>query len=292
MTGKKLKIIAIVVVLLINVVFAFLIISDRNSEQRYSKSEIENLKIVLEDSNLEISEKFLTGKKVKMDSYSSKYTLEDIMNLVIRVYPDIVIRKTSDEISFTYAGGKWNITKESYVEFIAEGYEKEDYTVLNYSENEKTDFAKKLKQTILYDKVKRDKLNKNSIKLDIKVSDVKKTESNNYYVTFCQAVNGYMLDNVFVAVFKNDEVVYIKGDLFYAFPDDYHKSENTSLLDIIIEEKRRVKDNGETNVLKEIVYTYGIYYDGYSTNYFIPVCRFVYEDGTYSSYDYVTGESV
>ena len=54
MASKRLKIVALVVILILNVVFAYLLISRKNSASTYSKEEINNLQLILQDGNLSV----------------------------------------------------------------------------------------------------------------------------------------------------------------------------------------------------------------------------------------------
>ena len=223
-----------------------------------------------------------------MLAYSSKFDLDDIVDISKRIFSNSTITKTDDSIFFEHNDGNWIITKESYIEYTKNGYTKEVYDEIYDIEDYDIDFITILKDFISYKQITKDRINRNSVTLELNIVSVQLYSSGKYLVTFNQTINGYEINQFFTVIFDKENIVSIKGDLKIVFPEKVLKCENASLIDIIIEEKRSIQDDGETREIESVKFEYEIYYEDENT-YFLPICVLVYSQGEESSYDFVIG---
>lgn len=296
MKSRNIKILAIVFILIINIVFAILI-SNRISYNKYYNSEdLDTLYSLLSESNVIIPKDLMKYTKVKMNAYTYRPNVDTLEDLIKRNYSVSAFDKYSNEIDFEYNDGSMFLTTESTIDYLYNDYIEEslDYllSVNDISSELINSYTNKIKSFLNYTKIQKDRLNRSASKCDIILDSVYKTRRGNYYLIFNQKIGENDIINTFSCVISNDTIVRIQGELFLLFPQTQLQTENASMIDILMNEKKYFDEQklSEKINMENIEYCYEFCFDGYDKYYFIPICKITYSNGTVRLYDYVTGE--
>ena len=295
MKSRNLKIIAIVFILIIDIVFAVLISNRINYEQYYNSEDLNKLYSLLEESHIVLNNGLMSNKKVKINAYACRNDINALEEIVKRNYKYSNLVKSNNELSFDYENGNMMFTTESYIKYLDNDYLEESIEYLiqvnDISSELINSLTKKVKDFLSYTKLQKDRLNRNTEKCEIVMKSLNKTRRGNYYLTFSQYFGTHEITSTLSVIISNDTIVKIQGDMFVLFPVEQLKTENASLIDILLSEKRYFDNQFEqkTMTLYSIDYLYEFCYDGYSKYYLIPICNLTYTDGEVRQYDYVTG---
>lgn len=294
MKAKKIKLIAIIALVIINIVFAVLISQKNNYEEYYSTEDLKRLSQILTDSNIIVPDSILYDKKVVLNSYLCNSSMDSLIDVVRRVYGNNSYYLGDNTLSFEHNDGVLEFNINTVIYYKNNDYSVESLETLisvsDISQDIINGFTNKVKNFLSYSKIQSDMLNKAN-KCDIVLSSVQKTRRGNYYLTFFQKIGDKTIINPLYVTIEEDTIVQIEGEMFVVFPNESITSENTSLIDILLSEKRYF-DNLETNIthtVSGLKYYYELCYDGYSKYYLVPICSIEYTTGLVRNYDLVTG---
>ncbi len=306
MSWKNLKIFAIILLLLMDISFLFLIVRRDYRSAHYNEEQIDAAINVFRKSELYIDRSFLTESIVSLPVYTGNTEQDSLAHTaVVRTLTAAGYRLSEepgglrcsnalgefyfgDDFSFYYTEkGRYDrpsglLATERYIH-LTEGstYRQEAMDVAN-GFMERYAFLSSGGEEFGY---------------EISCSEAY-SSGVNYIVTLTQRIDGVPIYGEICVLISGGRVVAADGIFVTSAPADRKKAETTDLINILFMEKayldEKFREGGSFSytpmVLSEVSYAYAVYFDVEGTFYFVPLCTVRYTNGETRSYNCVSGK--
>lgn len=293
MNWRRLKVFAIVALLVLDVLFLCMILDRNRSATHYDEDVTRNALMLLREGGLTADSRFLTGKipssyVLSGDMAAGESALKETLSARgyltqsaangIRCFGlyDELFLGSAFSFTYSYLHGEEN---PSYL--LIEGSYM-DVTGERYAESAWQGVQKFLREKALLPEA----TERYSYEI---VCDAIYVEKENYIVRMVQTIDGARIEAEALFLVRDGIVRSAEGTLITCLPEEALKAENVGLLEILFSEKEALEDGAEKTV-SDIVYSFAPYFDAQRHFYLVPLCTVVYEDGTESTYNFISGK--
>lgn len=296
MSWKHLSSFAIAVLIVANVVFTMLVVSEYERNHYYDQSSIAELEELLADSGIVISDGVLPKKRTDMRVYKSSIKSDGLLSAV-----SAFVGSTPDRIRDGYyysdSDGRYDVYDDFSFAFTREGYEGETGRSIAVSDKNAAERARKAVVAFMnFSKIWDAQENKPAKRQpEYKVEKlVVYSGTGALGARVAEYIDGYKTGNYIDATVQGAEVMEASGKIMFILPDRSFKSKNTDIFGVMINEKRRVDalGTGETYTVSSVEYTLELCFDVFGAAYLMPVVSVGYSDGTIFTYDVISGERI
>ena len=296
MSWKHLSTFAIAVLIIANIVFTILVVSEYEKNHYYDQSSIEELEELLAGSNIELPDGVLPKKRTDMRVYKSSISEGGVLaaaSALVGGSPE----KNDGVYYFSGENGKYEIMEDFTFSFMRDGYEGEVGRRVSVSDKNAAERARKAVIAFLNLRQIWDvQENRQAIKQPEYAVEKLMVYSGTGALEahIAEYFDGYKTGNFIDAVVLGTEVMTASGKLMFVLPDRSYKAKNTDVFGVMINEKRRVDALGtdEKNTVVSVEYSLELCFDVFGAAYLMPVITVAYSDGATFTYDVISGERI
>ena len=290
---RRLKVFAIVALLFLNIVFIAMVLDRNHSATHYDDDVTRDALLLFARDGLDVDARFLTGKLpspqvLSGDMNEGKRALSKKLmgkgylaqeavggTRYFGLYDEIYL---GNDFSFTYS---YVYGEEMPSYLLIEGNYM-DVTGERYAEG-----AWSSVQTFLTEKAL---LPQATDKYASEITcEAILLEKDHYIVRALQKIEGSYIAAETLFLVRDGIVRSAEGTLVTYLPTQTLEAENVGLLEIFFSEKEALRGNKKKTV-SDVVYSYAPYFDANGSFYLVPLCSVIYEDGSRSTYNFVSGE--
>ena len=294
MNWRRMKVCAIVALLVLNIVFLGMILDRNHSATHYDDDVTRNALRLFAEDGLRVDARFLTGKRPSPQVFSGDMAegkrvlagkLSDQGYLAQETVGGMHYFGLYDEL---YLGNDFSFTY-SYVY----GEEMPSYLLM---EGDYIDVTGERFAEIAWDCVQRFLADKALLpsateKFAYEIAcDTILEEKDHYIVRISQSIEGSPIAAEALFVVRGGIVRSAEGTLVSYLPAQTLKAENVGLLELFFSEKEALTQ-GEKKTVADVIYSYAPYFGANDFFYLVPLCSIIYEDGSQSTYNFVSGEA-
>ena len=302
MSWKNLKILAIVILIVMDSFFLFSLIKRTRSAWYYDAALIDSAISVFRESSFYVDRKFLSAKKASIPVYTG--TVEkDFLSAVSQTLSEAgySVKTELGGTRFVGARGEFFLGNDfSFFYFENDRIEKPSAILSEggYLRQEAGVGVERFRQTaetFLKDNALFS--SKKGLGYEICYTDYYLSEDG-CIVCVMQKLDGRDTENRIYQLIIEDRVVAADGSFAMADPDSKLSAETVGLMDILFSEKNyfdeEYKESGavsrENRILSSVNYSYAVYFDADGRFYYVPICTVTYQNGESRAYNYVTGK--
>ena len=293
MNWRRIKVCAIVALLVLNIVFLGMILDRNHSATHYDDDVTRNALRLFAEDGLRVDARFLTGKRPSPQVFSGDmaegkrvlsgkladkgYLAQETVGgtRYFGLYDELYL---GNDFSFTYS----YVYGEDMPSYLLMEGDYMDVTGERYAES-----AWDCVRRFLADKAL---LPSATEKIAYEITcDTILEEKDHYIVRVSQKIEDSHIEVETLFVVRGGIVRSAEGTFVTYLPAQTLKAENVGLLEIFFSEKEVLQD-GEKKTVSDVVYSYAPYFDANDFFYLVPLCSIIYEDGSQSTYNFVSGE--
>lgn len=307
MNWKNLKIVAIVVLLIVDLFFLSSLIQREHAANYYDKALIEELEKLFRESSLYVDPEFLEARIVSMPVYRGIFDAQDISKIgeklagagfsqreepggfrFLRGMDELFI---GNDFTLLYFSG--DIYEKPSEKFSEGDYEKigSDSMV---TDAVRTAVASFFEETHLIQKNEREKHAYHYSMTDIY------TDGDSYIAFIYQHFGKNNTENQLTMLIENGNVLAADGVFVVSPIEEKLSSECVGLMELLLSEKQALdadyRESGavsrEIRILDGVRYSYELYFDAAGEFYFVPVCGLIYRDGVEHCYNLISGKLI
>lgn len=306
MSWKKLKTFAIVMLVLMDAVFLFLILQRHDRATHYDDALIDSATAIFRESELYVDRAFLSKKHVSLPVYTGTSDPDAMLfspvvsaiekaGYEVKDEPGDIYCKNAvgefyfgDDFGFYYAEkGRYDrpsdlLATERYIRLTEDNaYRQSSMRIVN-TFLEKYAFLSA--ETARYG-------------YEVAYTDVY-SSGVNYIVTLSQSIEGVPVHERICVMVSGGRVVSADGIFATFVPTKREKAETVDIMNILFTEKAHLdavyRAGGSFSytpmVLTEVSYSYAVYFDTNGEFYFVPLCEVRYANGESRTYNCVSGK--
>ena len=293
MSWKHLSSFAIAVLIVANIVFTVLVVSEYGKNHYYDQGSLEELEELLAESNISISDGVLPKKRTDMRVYKSNVKSDGFYSAV-----SAFVGGKLEKIDGGYYyidDGRYDVGEDFSFTYTREGYEGEAGRSIAVGDKNAAERARKAVVDFMdIQKIRNTQENKQAIKqTEYKVEKlVVYSGTGALGAHIAEYFDGYKTGNYIDATVQGTEVMEASGKMMFILPEVSYKAKNTDVFGVMISEKRRVDalGTGEQYTIVSVEYSLELCFDVFGTAYLMPVIIVGYSDGTSFTYDVISGE--
>lgn len=298
MSWKLLKRFAIVLLLFMDIVFAFFIVQRRRAMMYYEETLIDSAMTVFASSGLQVDRSLLEAKKHSPYVYTGALTTDALLEISEKMADLGYLCSPGDAGGLSFFGANDTFFFGNDFSFSY----KADVDVLMPSEL--LDHGEYLGAE---PSAHADVLHTAEAFLHT-YSDFSADGQRYRYAFFCDSL--YAADGIYVVrmgrtidgvpmedgidlVISGGAVTAAEGVLAFRAPNAKKTAENTGIMNILLAEKAYIDtlaDEDAVYTVSEISYSYGLYFDADGAFYLVPLCRVSYQNGDVRTYNFVSGK--
>jgi|GEM_PF-2146611 hypothetical protein len=302
MSWKNLKILAIVILLVMDSFFLFSLIKRTRSARYYDGALIDSALSVFRESSFYVDRKFLSSRKASIPVYSGAVD-EDSLSTVSQTLSGAGYSMKNEPGGTRFIGerGEFFLGNDfSFFYFENDRIERPSAILSDggYLRQETGAGVGRFRQTA--EAFLKDHTLVSSAKgfgYEICYTDYYLSEDG-CIVCVMQELDGRDTENRIYLLIVEDRVVAADGSFAIAAPDSKLSAETVGLMDILFSEKNyfdeEYKESGEVSrknrILSSVGYSYAVYFDADGRFYYVPICTVTYQNGESRAYNYVTGK--
>lgn len=291
MNKKHLTTLALVVLVIINTVFAGLVYSNHKKNNYYDEKNISDLCDILRESNIELGENIFPKKRVELPAYELSFTEVDLREAA-RSITGTVTQRADGSVSVANDSGMYILKRDFTFEYISNGYESVDLG----AEAETESAEMNTNAAALFGEYRADQQSRGQKRPEFKYVVEKSTAyASGYAVSLVREyADGVQTKNSYYAIMKDGAAVYAAGSITLVAPSAEYRAKCLDLMSVLIKEKQYFNDLGgeEIHTVSSISYVYDVCFDVIGTAYLIPSCKIDYTNGVSHTYDLVSGELI
>ncbi len=305
MSWKNLKNFAIVLLLLMDITFLFLLIQRDYSAGHYESEQIDSAIEVFRKSELYVDRPYLSGPIVSLPVYTGKPGADSLsQTAVVRTLLSLGYRlseepggiRCSNAVGDFYFGDDFSFyyTEKGRYDRPSDLLATERYIRLT----EENDYRLGAIQVVdsFMDRYAFLSSGGREFGYEISFSEVY-SSGVNYIVTLVQRIDGVPIHGEICVLVSGSRVLAADGVFVTSAPENRERAETMDLLNILFMEKAfldaRFRAGGSFSytpmVLSEVEYCYAVYFDAQGSFYFVPLCTVRYMNGEVRSYNCVSG---
>lgn len=305
MSWKRIKNLALVILLVLDLYFGASVIKQYNDVNYYSAEEREMVEDILLGGNIYVPEGLLSIKKPKLAVYSRRMSQAELIKLVGHIYGSENVDAYPYGCTARVRGGTLNVGYDGKLGFFTDGA---DYPSLILSkpgtaEVEPTEADKKycneiIESLLCVSKVSSSGSNRGAQKSRVAFEKLFYSAEKDVYVIEARQYLGNVAasDKIWLAM-RGGNVISAEGVFVYLLPNRRYEADCTDIVDVLFSEKRNADMTyGEGQypfrAIESINYSYEVFYDDEDVSYYVPTCNLVYSGGETHSYNLVDGERV
>lgn len=296
MSWKHLSAFALAVLIIANVIFTILVISEYEKNNYFDQESIDELTELLSRSDIELSPDVMPKKRTDIRVYKSNVTKSGF-EAAARVLVGGNLSVREGNMSAVGDNGKYTVTDDFGFSYVARGYEGEAGKYIAVSDKKA---AEKTLSTVISFLNIRQIWDIPENRQAVKQPEYKVEKLMVYGGTgalgahIAEYLDGYKTGNYIDAIVTGDEVKSASGNIMFILPSRAYKAKNTDVFGVMIKEKQRIDALGtnEKHTVVSLGYSLDLCFDVFGAAYLIPVCNVVYSDGTVYTYDIVSGECI
>lgn len=304
MSWKNLKILAIIILIVMDSFFLINLVKRTRSARYYDDALIDSAISVFKESSFYVDRKFLSDKKASIPVYTGEIE-EDSLSTVSETLSDAGYSVRNDLSGTWFIGenDEYFIGNDFSFLYLENDMIEKPSVILSESgyirqegegglENIRNTAETFLRECVLTSDAKRKKYRYGIAFTDYYVS------GNDCIVCVMQRLDGRDTGNRIYLLVSGDCVVAADGFFAVAVPDSKLSAETVGIMDILFSEKNyfdeEYRESGavsrENRILTSVEYSYEVYFDTDGRFYYVPICTVTYQNGESRSYNYVTGE--
>ncbi len=305
MSWKKLKTFAIVLLLLMNAVFLFLILRREHLSTHYEDSLIDSAEVLFRESELYVDRAFLEQKRISLPVFSG-----DAVPTKSRELPAVraieregfVLEDEPGGVRLENAVGEFYFADDFGFYYMEKGRYDRPSTLLRTERyillTEDTPYSKNA-IAVVHDFLTRyDFLSTENSRYGYEIDYSEVYSSGvNYIVTLSQSIDGVPVHEEICMMVSGGRVVSADGVFATAAPTSRKKAETVDLLELLFLEKaaqdEAFRKNGgfsyTPKVVSHVSYSYAVYFDADGSFYLVPLCEIAYAGGETRTYNCVSG---
>lgn len=296
MSWKHLSSFAIAVLIIANVVFTILVVSEYEKNHYYDQSSIAELEELLAGSGIVISDGVLPKKRTDMRVYKSNVN-DDGFYAAVSAFVGDKPEKEDGGYYFDGTDGRYDVSEDFSFEYTRGGYEGEAGRSIAVSDKNAAERAgKAVAEFMSFNKIWNIQENKQAIKQpEYKVEKlIVYSGTGALGAHIAEYFDGYKTGNYIDATVLGSEVMEASGKITFILPEVSFKAKNTDVFGVMISEKRRIDalGTGEKYTVVSVGYSLDLCFDVFGAAYLMPVCTVSYSDGTAFTYDVISGERI
>lgn len=296
MSWKHLSSFAIAVLIVANVVFMILVVSEYGRNHYYDQSILEELEELLSESGIAISDGALPKKRADMRVYKSNVN-DDGFFAAVSAFVGGKPEKTDGGYFFDGADGRYDVGEDFSFMYTRGGYEGEDGRSIAVSDKNAAERARKAVVAFLnLRQIWDTQDNKQAIKQpEYKVEKlIVYSGTGALGAHIAEYFDGYKTGNYIDATVQGTDVMEASGKMMFILPGVSYKAKNTDVFGVMISEKRRVDalGAGEQYTVVSVEYSLELCFDVFGTAYLMPVISVGYSNGASFTYDVISGERI
>lgn len=298
MRWKNLKNFAIVLILFVDLVFAFFIVRRSNAMLYYDASLIDSAIRIFEADGIYVARTWLEARKEMPAVYTGTVAKNLFTNLKNEmVYAGYLTSKDAGGLYFSGKKGDFFFGNDFVFSYQAKGIDavpsevlaSEGYTL--FSDETEREEAFRLGMDFL-DRYMFSYFDAEKFQYSSSCAKLYRSETGLILHLF-QSVDGMPFEEGLYFLIVNGEVVAADGIFAVLFPEEKKTGENVGLINIFFAEKAYLdaigKDANAAYIVSDISYSYGLYFDADSTYYLIPLCKITYQSGETRTYNFISG---
>ena len=298
MSWKNLKILAIVILIVMDSFFLFSLVKRTRSARYYDDTLIDSVLSIFRESSFYVDRKFLSSRKMSIPVYTgvmepdSLSTVSQTLSAAgysvknelggIRFIGERGEFFIGNDFSFLYLEND-RLEKPSAI--LSEG-QKEDADIEHFRQTVKTF----LKDNALFS-------SKKGFGYEICYTEYY-LSADDCIVCVVQKLDDRDTENRIYLLISEDRIVAADGHFAIVAPDNKLSAETVGLMDILFSEKNyfdeEYRESGkvsrEIRILSSVGYSYAVYFDADGRFYYVPICTVTYQNGESRTYNYVTGK--
>lgn len=302
MSWKNLKILAIVILILMDSFFLFSLIERTRSARYYDDALIDSAISVFRESSFYVDRKFLSSRKASIPVYTGAVEKDSLLT-VSQTLSDAgySVKNELGGTRFLGEHGEFFIGNDfSFFYFENDRIEKPSVILSEggYLRQENGVGVERFRQTaetFLKDNALFS--SKKGLGYEICYTDYYLSEDG-CIVCVMQKLDGRDTGNRIYLLVLDERVVAADGYFAVAAPDRKLSAETVGLMDILFSEKNyfdeAYRESGEVSrenrILSSVGYSYEVYFDADGRFYYVPICTVTYQNGESRAYNYVTGK--
>lgn len=294
MSWKNIKIYALIILIVMNVIVAALLISSGVSDKYYDGGSIDNLLSVLKKDDIIIEESNIPREKISLSVHETKFEQSSLLTVAEiisgaegKLSDESVICENengrftiNNDFSFSYFTGfvPDDTIRKSVVgsKSILKQYEDIGIAFMKISEVQKCDFNTKSQRRTTY-----------------AIETLYRCNDGTYETIISEYLGSYKTGNKLRIVTHDNVVIFAEGTMMFVLPQSTFSVKNYDILTILTSEKNYFsKVEHDVMTVDSIEYGYELCFDVFGTGFLIPVCNISYITGILHSYDLVTGEMI
>ena len=296
MSWKHLSTFALAVLIVANIVFTVLVITEYEKNNYYDQSSIDEMTELLAESGISLSDGVIPKKRTDMRVYKASVSKRAFGEAASALVGDVI---TESNGSYSYSGekGTYSFSRDFRFSYVAYEYDGEPGRYIAVSDKKAAE--KVLSAVVSFMNIHRiweTAQNRQAVRQP----EYKIEKLMVYSVTgalgahIAEYIDGYKTGNVIDAVVIGDTVKSAEGQIMFVLPERTYKSKNADIFGVMINEKRRVDalGTGEDMTVVSVEYSLDLCFDVFGAAYLIPVLSVGYSDGTVFTYDVVSGERI
>ena len=296
MSWKRLSTFALAVLIVANIVFTVLVITEYEKNNYYDQSSIDEMTELLSKSNISLSAGVIPKKRTDMRVYKASVSKRAFEEAASALVGD-VITESGGACSYSGASGLYTVSDDFRFSYVEYGYEGEPGRYIAVSDKKAAE--KVLSAVVSFlniHKIWETPQNRQAARQpEYKIEKLMVySGSGALGAHIAEYVDGYKTGNHIDAVVIGDTVKSAEGRMMLVLPERTYKSKNTDIFGVMINEKRRVDalGTGESMTVVSVEYSLDLCFDVFGAAYLIPVLSVGYSDGTVFTYDVVSGERI
>ena len=303
MNWKKLKVLAIALLLLVDGFFLFMIVQRNYHSTHYDGEVIDSAIGVFRKSELYVDRSFLEDKVVTLPVYTGRAVSDLSQTAVARtlIAAGYRLSEVSGGIRCTDAIGEFYFGNDFAFYYTEHGlYDRpsdllatERYIRLTPENVYRQDALRVAANFVARYNLR--SLGEGAFDYEIAYGEVY-SSGINYIVTLTQRIDGVPIYGEICLLISGGRVMAADGVFVTSSPDRRESAEMTDLINVLFMEKafldERYREGGSFSytpmVLSKVVYSYAVYFDAEGTFYFVPLCTVSYMNGESRSYNCVS----
>jgi len=304
MSWKNLKILAIIILIVMDSFFLFSLIKRTRSAQYYDDALIDSAISVFRESSFYVDRKFLSAKKVSPSIYSGE-TGEDSLSAVSQALSEAGYSARDDLSGTWFIGekGEFFIGNDFSFLYLENDMTEKPSVMLSeggYIEKEKNgrfDSIRRTVETFLKENGLISGAAGKKIGYEICFTDYY-ISGGDSIVCVTQKLDGRDTGNRIYLLVSGDRIVAADGFFAVVMPDRKLSAETVGIMDILFSEKnyfdKVYRESGavsrENRILSSVGYSYEVFFDAEGRFYYVPICSVTYQNGESRAYNCVTGK--
>lgn len=298
MRWKNLKNFAIVLILIVDLVFAFFIVRRRNAVLYYDASLIDSAIRIFEADGIYVERTWLEARKEMPAVYTGTVSKNLFTNLKNEmVYAGYLTSKDAGGLYFSGKKGDFFFGNDFVFSYEAKNIDAipsellvtENYAL--FSDEAQKEEAFRLGMDFL-NRYMFSYFDAEKFQYSLSFAKLYRGESG-LILHLLQSIDGIPFEEGLYFLIVNGEVVAADGIFAVLFPEEKKMGENVGLMNIFFAEKAYWdaigKDPDGAHIVSDISYSYGLYFDAESTYYLIPLCKITYQSGETRTYNFISG---